>query len=203
MAGTARAYSSNLIELGPGDLWLSVALPATGSRTTFAAAVADGALTPDATENATCIHLGYTEAGARLIYEPSITEFEADESTAPVIVQNVGEATRIEGSYLQTLDSNLLVKMIAGGTRNAAAGYEEVTFGGKQTVATFTVLIVAPVYNDTTKVVAAILYKAYNAAGFNFGLSRKAMAVSPFNFKGMAIATRPAGDQVGKWWKTV
>lgn len=202
MAGTARAYSSNLIELGPGDLWLAVALPASGARTTFAAA-ADGALTPDATENATCLHLGYTSEGSRIIYEPNITEFEADESTAPVIVQNTGEASRIEGNYLQTLDSSILAKMMAGGTRNTGAGYEEVTWGGKQTVATFTVLIVAPVYADTTKVVAAILYKAYNAAGFNFQLSRKSMATSPFNFKGMAIASRAQGDQTGKWWKTV
>ena len=202
MAGQPKAFSSALIELGPGDVWIDVELPAAGARVTITAA-ADGSLTPDATASPSAKHLGYTEAGARLIYEPSITQFEADESTAPVIVQNVGEALRIEGSYLQTLDSQLLVKMIAGGTRNTGAGYEEVTIGGKQTVATFTVMVIAPVYNDTTKIVAAVLYKAYNTTGFSSAFSRKAMAASPFNFVGMAVATRAAGDQVGKWWRTV
>lgn len=202
MAGTARSYNSNLIELGPGDVWLDVELPAAGARPVIAAA-ADGALTPDAVASPTCKHLGFTEAGSRLVYAPSITKFEGDESTAPVIVQNVGEPVSIEGSYLQTLDSNILVKMMAGGTRNAGAGYEEVTFGDKQTVATFTVMIIAPVYADPTKIVAAILYKTYNEAGFAFDLARKKMASSPFKFTGMSIATRAAGDRVGKWWKTV
>lgn len=198
MAGTAKAYNTAMVELGPGDIWLNVAVPGAGARVTI---FTDG--TPDATANPSAKHLGMTESGAKLIYNPSLTNFESDEQTAPIITQNVGEQMRIEGSMLQILDTALITYLVAGATYGTAAGYEQNTVGGKQVVPTFTVLYVAPVYADVSKFLVVNLYKAYNAAGWQADLTRKKMAAVPFNFFGLSVSTRAAGDQLGNIFKTI
>lgn len=202
MAGLPRAYDATEVQLGAGDLWLAVALPTTGNRPTITAA-ADGALTPDATESAGAIHVALTMEGCTVKYAPNITEFEADEQTAPIISSIIGEPTTISGSMLQILDFATMAKMIAGGNQSSGAGYSQVTFGGKQTIPTFTALLIAPIYNDPTKIVAVELYKSYNRAGFELAVSRKKMAATPFELVGQAIASRPQNDQIGIMFKTV
>lgn len=198
MAGTAKNYATAMVELGPGDVWLNVAVPGAGARVTL---WTDG--TPDATANPSAKHLGMTQEGAKLIYSPNLTNFESDEQTAPIITQNIGEELRIEGTSLQILDTALITYLAAGATYSTAAGYEQNTLGGKQTVATFTVLYVAPVYADTSKFLVVNLYKAYNAAGWQTDVSRKKLSGIPFNFFGLSISTRAAGDQLGNIWKSI
>lgn len=198
MGATAKSYNTNYVELGPGDIWLDIAVPGAGGRVTLHT---DG--TPESVANPSAKHLGMTQEGAKLIYSPNLTNFESDEMTAPIITQNVGEELRIEGAMLQVLDSTLITKLIAGATYSTAAGYEQNTVGGKQTVATFTVLYVAPIYADVTKFLVVNLYKAYNAAGWQTDVSRKKMSAVPFNFFGLSISTRAAGDQLGNIWKSI
>ena len=200
MAGLPRAFSSALVELGPGDVWINVELPATGLRPTITAA-ADGSLTPDATLSAGAIHLGYTAEGAKALYKPNVTEFVADESTAPVISAITGEPSSITGTWWQLLDMVTVSKMMQS-NYSTAAGYAQNTWGGKQSISTYTILLIAPVYADTTKVFVVELYKAYNKAGWEFGISRKAVSASPFEFTGMEISTRPVGDRIGLIYKT-
>jgi hypothetical protein len=202
MAGLAKDYNTAMVQLGPGDVWLNVELPATGARPTITAA-ADGSLTPDATASASGVHLGMTLEGSKFTYKPTIEQYNSDEQAAPIIsAVNMIEA-RIEGRMIQTIESTILAKLIATGTRTAGAQYEQITLGDGQSLSTFTVLVIAPIYADTTKVVAIELYKAYNDAGFEMDIGRKKMAASPFNFVGMSIASRPAADRVGIWFKTV
>lgn len=202
MAGLAKNYNTNMVQLGAGDVWMSVELPATGARPTITAA-ADGSLTPDATASASAVHLGMTLEGSKFTYKPSIEDYYSDEQAAPIISSvNMIEA-KIEGSMIQTLESTILAKLIATGTRTAGSGYEQITLGDGQAVTTFTVLLIAPTYADTSKVVAVELYKTYNAAGFEMDIGRKKMAASPFSFTGLSIASRPQADRVGIWWKTV
>ena len=198
MAATPKAYSTAMVELGPGDIWLNVGLPAAGARIVLAS---DG--TPDSVTNPSCKHLGMTTEGAKLIYSPSITNFESDEQTAPIISQNVGEEVKIEGTMIQVLDTALITYLIAGATYSTAAGYEQNVMGGKQTVPTFTVAYIAPIYADTTKFLVFNLYKAYNAAGWQTDVSRKKMAAVPFSFMGLSISTRPAGEQAANLWKSI
>lgn len=198
MAATAKNYQTSMVEIGPGDIWLNVGLPGAAARIVLAS---DG--TPDSVTNPSCVHLGMSLDGAKLIYTPNITEYESDEQTSPIIVQNVKEVMGIQGSMLQTLDTSLLSYLIAGGTKATGAQYEEVAIGGKQTVATFTVLYVAPIYNDPTKFLTYLLYKAYNKSGFSMDVSRKKMSSIAFDFNGMAISSRAAGDQTGKAYKIV
>lgn len=198
MAGTAKSYNTALVELGPGDVWLNVATPAGGARVTLHT---DG--TPESVANPSAKHLGMTREGSRLIYSPAVQNFSSDEQTAPIISQIGDEEARIEGESLQILDTALMTYLIAGATYSTAAGYEQNTVGGKQTLATFSVLYVAPIFADTTKFLVVNLYKAYNAAGWNTPVTRKGMSGVPFNFFGLSISTRAAGDQLANFWKTI
>jgi len=202
MAGLPLNYNTNMVQLGKGDVWINVELPATSLRPTITAA-ADGTLTPDATLSASAVHMGMTLEGSKFTYKPTIEDYHSDEQAAPIISSvNVIEA-KLEGSMIQTLDSLILAKLITTGTRTAGSGYEQITLGDGQAVTTYTILLIAPVYSDTTKIVAVELYKTYNAAGFEMDIGRKKMAASPFSFTGMSIASRPAADRVGIWWKTI
>lgn len=198
MAATAKNYSTTTLEIGPGDIWLNVGVPGAGARITLAS---DG--TPDSVSNPSCVHLGMTQEGSKCIYTPNLQVFESDELTAPILTQNVGEVLSIEGTMLQVLDTSILSYLVAGGTRTTGSGYEQITIGGKQTVATFTIAVIAPVYADVTKFVVYNIYKGYNSAGFNFDISRKKMAAIPFKFEAQSISTRAAGDQAGSIWKSV
>lgn len=202
MAGLAKNYSSTTVQLGAGDVWMNVELPATGARPTITAA-ADGSLTPDATASAGAVHMGMTLEGSKLTITPEPEYYNSDEQAAPIIAAfNVVNA-KIEGTMIQTLDTLILAKLMGTGTRTAGAGYEQLTIGDGQAIATFTVLVIAPVYADTTKVVALELYKSFNEAGFSMDIGRKKLAASPFAFTGLSIPTRPQADRIGIFWKSV
>jgi hypothetical protein len=191
-----------MVQLGPGDLWINTELPATGARPTIAAA-ADGSLTPDATASPSVVHLGMTLEGSKAIVTAEPEMYHSDEQAAPIIAAvNVVDAT-IEGSMIQTLDSLILAKLMITGTRTAGSGYEQITIGDGQALTTYPVLLIAPTYADTSKIVALLLYKTFNKAGFTMDIGRKKMAASPFSFTGMSIASRPQADRIGIWWKTI
>jgi hypothetical protein len=198
MAGTAKSYNTAYVELGPGDVWIDVATPGAGARVTIHT---DG--TPESVANPSAEHLGMTLDGARIIYTPQVQNFNSDEQTAPIISQIGDEELRLEGTSLQILDTNLMNRLIAGSTFGSGSGYEQNTVGGKQTLTTFSVLYVAPIFADTTKFLVVSIYKAYNAAGWNTPVTRKGMSGVPFNFFGLSISSGAAGDQLGSIWKTV
>lgn len=199
MAGTAKSYDATKIILGPGDLWLNVAVPSAGARITL---FTDG--TPDATANPSAKHLGMTKEGCEVSYKPATEDFTADEITAPFLSRILGEVLSIKGDMWQVFDWALLAKMTVGGTYNTATGYEELTIGGLSAVSTYAIALVAPdINNPTTKFVVAQLYKAFNKEGFTFRITRQSPASLPFNFEGQAVATRVNGDMIGNVWKQV
>lgn len=202
MAGLSKNYNTNTVQLGPGDVWVNVELPATGTRPTITAA-ADGSLTPDATASASAVHLGMTLEGSKFTYSAEPEEFYSDEQAAPIISAVNVIAASIEGSMIQTIETLILAKLMVTGARTAGVGYEQLTIGDGQALTTMTVLLIAPTYADTSKIVAVELYKSYNKAGYQLDVGRKKMAASPFNFVGMSIASRPQADRVGILWKTI
>jgi hypothetical protein len=191
-----------MVELGPGDVWLNVELPATGMRPIITAGP-DGALTPDATASPNAIHIGYTQEGAKCLYKPEVQMFVADESTVPVIASIAGEPSNIQGNWWQILDMKKLGAMMVGSVYTTAAGYAQNTWGGKQSIPMVPVMVIAPLYADPTKIFVCELYKAMNVAGFEIPISRKAVSQSPFDFHAMEIGTRPQGDRVGIIYTTI
>ena len=199
MAGTAKNYNGNQIVLGPSDLWLDVAVPNAASRLTLDA---DG--TPDGTANPTAIHLGMTAAGVTFEYMPEIQDFTSDELTAPHMSRIISEKATLKGEFLQVFNWDLLAKMTVGGTKNVntntSTGYEELTMGGISTIATYPVALIGPDISGSGQYWCVQLYKTYNKSGFTFAVTRKDQSRAPFEFSGLAVTTRPAGDQIANFW---
>lgn len=202
MAGTAKAYDSTKIILGPSDLWLNVAVPGAGARLTVAAD-----LTPDATANPSCIHLGMTEAGCSFEYVPEIQEFGSDELTTPHLSRIISEKATLKGSFLQVFDWNILEKMTVGGTKtintSTSSGYHSLTVGGLSSISTFPIALIGPDINAPTLYWVIQLYKTYNRSGFSFSVTRKDQSKAPFEFSGLSITSRAVGDQVANYWKSL
>lgn len=198
MAATAKNYNSNQIILGPCDVWLNVALPATGSRLVLTSG------TPDDATSTNAIHLGMTEAGVTFEYTPEIQDFTSDELTAPHLSRIVSESARITGNFLQVFNWNILEKMTVGGKRNVntdtSTGYEELTFGGLSEITTFPVAVIGKDISGSNEYWVIQLYNTFNRAGFSFTVTRRNQSQAPFEFVGQAISSRPANDQIGNFW---
>ncbi len=199
MAGTSKNYDSNEIVLGPSDLWVAVAVPSASSRMTLHT---DG--TPDSTANPNAIHLGMTAGGVTFEYKPEIQEFGSDELTAPHLSRIISESCSLKGEFLQVFNWNLLAKMTVGGTKNVntdtSTGYEELTIGGLSTITPFSVALIGPDISGSSQYWVIQLYATYNAAGFNFTVTRKDQSKASFEFKGLAITSRTSGDQICNFW---
>lgn len=194
MAATAKNYNSNQIILGPCDVWLNVALPATGSRLVLASG------TPDDATSTNAIHLGMTEAGVTFEYTPEVQDFSSDELTAPHLSRIVSESARVTGNFLQVFNWDLLEKMTVGGKKNVTTEYEELTFGGLSEITTFPVAVIGKDISGSDEYWVFQLYKTFNRAGFSFTATRRNQSQAPFEFVGQAITSRPANDQIGNFW---
>lgn len=202
MAGTAKSYNGDKIVLGPSDVWLGVSVPSAGARLTVAAD-----LTPDATANPTCVHLGMTESGVTFSYKPEIQDFSSDELTAPHLSRIISESMTLKGNFLQVFDWDILEKMTVGGTKtkntSTASGYHSLTAGGLSSISTFSIAVIGPDIANSSLYWVIQLYKTYNKAGFEFNVTRKNQSSAPFEFMGLAVTTRTAGDQIGAYWRSL
>lgn len=202
MAGSTKSYDATKIILGPGDLWLDVAVPSAGARATID--TTSGSHTPDSTAHPNAKHLGMTMEGTEVAYAPNVQDFEADEITAPYLSRIITEVLSIKGKMLQVFDWDLLESMTVGGVKATGSGYEELPIGGRSSVTTTSILLIAPdITTPATYYTVVQLYKTYNSAGWAFPITRKNPASLAFEFKGQAITTRAVGDQVGNIWKKV
>lgn len=194
MAALSKNYNSNQIILGPCDVWLNVALPATGSRLVLTSG------TPDDVTSTAAIHLGMTEAGVTFEYTPEVQDFSSDELTAPHLSRIVTESARITGNFLQVFNWAILEKMTVGGKYNTNSAYEELTFGGVSEITTFPVAVIGKDISGSNEYWVIQLYKTFNRAGFSFTVTRRNQSQAPFEFVGQAISSRPANDQIGNFW---
>jgi hypothetical protein len=174
---------------------VNTALPAASSRITLAT---NG--TPDDVTNTAVIHLGMTEAGVTFEYTPEVQDFTSDELTAPHLSRLISESARITGNFLQVFNWALLEKMTVGGKFNTNSAYEELTFGGLSDVATYPVALIGKDISGVDQYWVIHLYKTYNKAGFSFTVTRRDQSKAPFEFMGLAITSRAAGDQIGNFW---
>lgn len=195
MAGTADNFSSTTVAIGPGKFYAGLAIPGAGGRLILAS---DG--TPDATQNPTALHLGYTEGGTEWKMSHTLTGFPADESNFPIVSRVTAEEASISGSLLQILDFDIEILLNPLAVRSNLAGTHGMTFGGLTTLAYTSVAVVFPVEGSSGPVVYGVfhLYKALNDQGMAAKVTSKALGATPFAFKGHTVPTRAAGDQVGR-----
>ncbi len=198
MAGATKAYNTNLLNIGPGDLWIMDDFPAAGGRVTLTGG------TPELLSHPTAKHLGHTDAGSS--FKATLAEGEkifADEiPTAIRTTAGESEAT-ITATLLQTADMDLLALLTPGqGTKVTATGFDGIT-GGSIPIVYKHVVLIYPRIDDPTKFEWISLYKASNTAGIEKGISRKSIAKTPVTFTGLAISGRAATDTTWANWKMI
>lgn len=198
MAGTARNYTIADIARGPIDIFTDVATPTVGAEVVID--VTAGYASPDATANPNAVHWGLSQGGAELLYRPSTQAAEADELTTPYRTSLVGEEMVISPKGLLRVgqDTTLMNKAMIGSTLTTPATKTKLAFGGLSTLTYRTVLAIWSQPEAPTKYVYWLLYYAINDAGLAFTLSRKTDASADIAFRGFAISSRSAGNQVGE-----
>lgn len=195
MAGAPDNFDNTTVVIGPGKLYGDLAVPGHGGRLILE----DGA--PDLTQNPDAKHIGYTREGTEFTIVPQITNFFADESSFPIVSRVQQEVAQITGEALQVADFDLQEILNPTSTRTTIQGIDGVHFGGNTLLTYTSVAVVFPLEEDPTRYGVVQLYKAYNNAGLAARVTRTNLAGIPFAFQGIAIGTRPTGDQVGVFWK--
>lgn len=182
-----------------------MAVPSAGARLSVALN-SSSELSPDASANPSCIHLGMTKEGCTFEYKPNIQQFGSDELTAPHLSRIITEDLTLKGEFLQVYDWSILAKMTVGGTRSSSSssssGYDQLTMGGQSSISTYPIALIGPDIAGGNLYWVIQLYKTYNKSGFTFHVTRKDQSSAPFEFQGLAITTRATGDQIGNWWKS-
>lgn len=196
MGSTATNWNVAAVALGPGTLWGKLAVPGTGGKLTLAT---DGS--PDSVQNPNAIHIGMTDAGSAISVKQTFQDFHADEFVDPIIRRISAEEAAITGSWIQPLDFDLVSFMTPGTTRRTGAGNDGVTFGGNRAFDYSSVALIFPLQDNPNLFGVFHLYKAVNDPGLAFAVNSKELGKNPFAFKGVAIVSRPAGDQTGSFWK--
>jgi hypothetical protein len=195
MAGTPDNFVTAAVAKGPGKLYANLSIPPAGQRLILAP---DG--TPDSTQNPLAQQMGMTESGTEFLVKPTVTNFFADEFVDPIIAQVEQEEKAISGSLLQINDMNIAQILLPTGTRSDVMGTKGMTFGGAGSLVYTSVAVIFGLTDQPGLFGVFHLYKAYNDSGMAAKITRKALSVSPFAFRGQAITSRPSGDQAGRWY---
>lgn len=182
-----------------GKLYVGLAIPAANAHTKLAS---DG--TPDAVENPAAVHVGITDKGVKFTGKATVQKFYGDEFAYPLNeVITVVDAS-FSGNFLQIMDFDVLAAMTKGiGTRNDGAGFQKIDLGTLNAPIYQSIALIFPLLEDPTRFGIFHLYKAMQTAGFDFDISKKAQASSPFTFEGTGITTRATTDQIGYICKEV
>ena len=189
------------IHQGPGKLWLSVSVPASGSRLIINASGEPTTGTP--------VFAGATEGAATVALAPKLEPITADQVVGPIDVVMTGEAASIEvtmkESDLAKLKYFIVHGTFASGTDTGlppgAQNYEEIAFGGVIAIPKTSVAVISPCRGTTNKYVVSQLYQAYQAETIQLPFQRGKETTYKVKFDGLADPSRPQGDQVGKIYR--
>lgn len=193
--GIAAVENPNVVIRGPAKIFVNVGLPTSGQRI---AIDVDGA--PTIAGSPTGFYLGMTRGGSTFTAGFDVVREEADELTAPYRMHTNNESAIIEGEFLEFNDFARMQFLFANGVYTSGAGYAQITAGGILTFRAMPVCVVARTIADPTKFLVIMIYSAFNSAGIKIPLTKKADAAIPFKFEGLAVAGRPAGDQLYTIW---
>jgi hypothetical protein len=191
------------IHQGPGNIWIQVHLPATGSR-----------LLIDANGNPTegsPIYGGAIESATTFNPSAKMELLEADQISAPVAAIMTGEADGIDATMMESDLAKLRYYIQHGsyasgtdaGLPVGAQNYEELSFGGIIPVLNYPIAAISPRRDVLGKFVVSQLYSVVQVEAVKLPYTRKKATVYAVKFVGLAVTTRPVGDQVGKIYRQV
>jgi len=165
-------------------LYAGVTVPASGAELVLTAGVpADGVL------------LGYTDAGATIIYSVEQTEETVDESATPIDAVITGEVLDFAVDLLQLANTEVQKRLFATGTVVAGG----INFGGLARIpdtARDSYLLTWKLQDGAWA--HAMLYEAIQTNELNLKTSRQERMTANARFKGLADAARTVGDYVGR-----
>ena len=200
MPGTSKIYSAAQIQRGVADLWINVAEPVSPAHkiTLFS----DG--TPDATANPNAKHLGVLEGAAVPQYGPKYDFEKIDQDTSPVVAFLTEEEATIEAQMKQTTFNNVLQYLLPPGFFSDASA-EGISLGqGGNIIATpSTIACIAKSADPAYAWVVALLYKAVPVAAMKIEMGKEKTAVYQVKFQGLSDLTRPSGDRLGSFYRTI
>lgn len=193
--GIAAVEDPNVVIHGPAKIFVNTGLPATAARI---AIDTDGA--PTIAGSPVGVYLGMTRGGSTFTAGFDVVREEADELTSPYRMHTNNESALLEGEFLEFLDFDRTQYLISNGVFSSGTGYAQITAGGLLTFRAVPIVVTARTMADPTKFLVIQIYSAFNSAGIKLALTKKADAAIPFKFEGLAVAGRPAGDQLYSIW---
>jgi len=186
---------------GPGNLWLFCSVPATGSRLLIDTT---GTPTQGAPRN-----VGATQGAMAVSMGAKYAEIPSDQTSSPIDAVMDSDAYELdvtleEMTFLNLRDA-LGIGTYATGTDAGlpvgAQNYEELAFGGIIAVPKVSVATIAQRREVAGKFAVFQLYNAYSAEAVKLDFERAKHVMWKVKFKGLATASRPLGDQVGKFFR--
>lgn len=196
---TATNFSKTRVARGPGKLYISVALPATGSQVVLHT---DGSI--DSTLSPNAKHVGMTKAGAKCSYTVESDKREADEFRTPYFTASYLKDMVIEVDMLQVFEPDILALITPTAKKiTGVSGVEGITLGGSVVGLSTCAALVFPSAADPTKFCVWMLYDAQNEGGADVTINSKEDGTLKLKLVGSTVPTRPEGDQVGQIWRQI
>lgn len=183
MPATGTFNKKQLVR-GPMWLYAGVTPPVGSAELTLSAGVpSDGFL------------MGYTDAGATIVYSVEQTDEVVDESATPIDTVISGEVLDFTVDLLQLANKEVQKRLFPTGTVVAAG----LNFGGLARIpdtARDSYLLTWQLQDSAWA--HAMLYEAIQTNEVNLKVSRQERMVANARFKGLADASRTPGDYVGR-----
>ncbi|MGH9375334.1 MAG: hypothetical protein ACRD1J_04125 [Terriglobia bacterium] len=152
---------------------------------------------------------GAVSGATTITWAPKIEALSADQVAAPIDARLTAEEQSVEAEVMETDYAKLRAYLANGifasgadpGLPAGVQNYEEISFGGLMQVPRMSIAIVSPRIDAPGKFVVSQLYCAYQAQSLSMPFSREKATSVKVKFSGLADASRPAGDQVGKVYR--
>lgn len=195
MAGTAKNYDAAVTVSGPVDIWLENAVPGAGAAPTLHT---DG--TPESVANPNAVHVGMLKTGGGFNIEAELQERRSDNLNAPYEVRVLEASMVITGDMLQ-FDAELLSYITPGATIDGSppTGKTGITIGDVTAVNSSCTMAIWE-RKTAGKYYNAVIYDAYQAAGFELALNRNEDGAAEVEFRSLAVSSRASVDTVGAVW---
>jgi len=201
MAGVLKNYDLTQIVQGPCDLWLIPNAYAPSDSALRLTLASD--LSPDATAQPGCIHLGSVASAVTTGLKPKVANIVLDQYDAPVDGYTEMLTATIEAEMAQTTSELLGIFLGVGTYSQVASTSDQITFGGNLVVPTYCIAAISPAKENPLEAWVSMLYQCVSTGGFEVTMGRKKPSYYKVQFQGIESLTRTPGQAMGIIYKTL
>lgn len=186
---------------GPGDLYVGVTLPADGAMLAIAS---NGKL--DLSVHTTALAVASTDKGVKFSAKPELEAEKIDEVKGDLSREIIRWNMSLSGAMREILRHDLVAAMTPGVTRvidtASTPNTSRLKFGlGSPTLPCIAHVAKIPSSPSSAPLFeVAVLYKAFNDAGFDDEINSEKGVVRPFNFIAEPVVSRSDDDLYGQYW---